>query len=107
MTQRLSPDALGLVAERFRILGEATRLQILQALRGGERSGRELQERLRIGQANLSKHLQVLHAGGFVGRRREGTSVYYNLADPTVFKLCDLVCGRLGQQLDRRRRALG
>jgi len=106
MTRRLSASAMSLVAERFRMLGEPTRLRILDALRDGERAVSELQEQLGVGQANLSKHLQVLHAGGFVDRRREGTSVYYRLADPTVFKLCDLVCGRIGQQLDRRRRSL-
>lgn len=107
MTPRLSPHGIELVAERFRILGEPTRLQILNVLRDGERSVGELQERLGAGQANMSRHLQVLHAGGFVDRRRDGTTVYYRLVDPTVFKLCDLVCGRLGTQLERRRRALG
>ncbi len=107
MSPRLTPAAIEQVAERFRILGETTRLLILNALRRGERSVSELQQDLGIGQANLSKHLQVLYAGGYVARHREGTSVYYQLADPTVFKLCDLVCGRLGQQLERRRRALG
>jgi DNA-binding transcriptional ArsR family regulator len=107
VTPRLSPDALELVAERFRTLGEPTRLRLLDALRKGERSVGTLVEVLGTGQANVSKHLQLLHAAGFVGRRREGTTVYYHLADPTVFKLCDLVCGRLEDHLDRRRRALG
>lgn len=106
MTPRLSPDAIHQVAERFRILGEPTRLLILDALRDGELSVGQLQEKLDAGQANISRHLQVLHGGGLVDRRREGTTVYYWLADPTVFKLCDLVCGRLGTHLDRRRRAL-
>lgn len=107
MTSRLSPDAIELVAERFRTLGEPTRLRLLDALRKGERSVGELVEVLGTGQANVSKHLQLLNAAGFVGRRREGTTVYYHLADPSVFKLCDLVCGRLEDHLDRRRRALG
>ena len=106
MTPRLTPDAIDLVAERFRTLGEPTRLRLLNALRTGERSVGDLVADLGTSQANVSKHLQLLHAAGFVARRREGTTVYYQLADPTVFKLCDLVCGRLEDHLDRRRRAL-
>jgi DNA-binding transcriptional ArsR family regulator len=59
-----------------------------------------------FGQANLSKHLQVLHAAGFLTRRKEGVSVYYTLADPDVFALCDLVCGRIERELAEQRRAL-
>jgi DNA-binding transcriptional ArsR family regulator len=58
------------------------------------------------GQANVSKHLRLLHDSGLVGRRREGTTVYYHLADPSVFQLCDLVCGRLEITHERRRKAL-
>jgi ArsR family transcriptional regulator len=46
-----------------------------------------------LNQANLSKHLQLLHAHGFVSRRREGLFVHYALADESVRALCDLMCG--------------
>jgi ArsR family transcriptional regulator len=38
-------------------------------------------------------------------RRREGTTVFYTLTDPSIFQLCDLVCGRLEAGLDRKRKA--
>ncbi len=104
---RLSHAAIELVAERFRTLGEPTRLRILDALRQRERSVTELVTQLRATQANVSKHLQLLHAAGFVGRRREGTTIYYHVADPGVFELCDLVCGRVSETLDRTRKAIG
>ena len=103
---RLSPEAVELVAERFRVLGEPTRLRLLNALRQGECTVTELVEAIGTTQANVSKHLQVLHAAGFVRRRREGTAVVYTLADPTVFQLCDLVCGRLDAALEKQRKAL-
>jgi ArsR family transcriptional regulator len=103
---RLSPGAIDLVAERFRVLGEPTRLRLLHALRQGERTVTELVEEIGTTQANVSKHLQVLHSAGFVQRRREGTAVVYALADPTVFQLCDLVCGRLDATLEKQRKAL-
>lgn len=103
----LSPAAIDLVAERFRTLGEPMRLRLLDALRHGERAVGHLVEETGAGQANVSKHLQILHAAGFVTRRREGTTVYYTLADPTVFQLCDLVCGRVEAGLEAKRKALG
>ncbi|HEU5170013.1 MAG TPA: metalloregulator ArsR/SmtB family transcription factor [Gemmatimonadales bacterium] len=107
MTRRqLTPRQVELVAERFKALAEPSRLRILQALRGGERTVTELMEATGFGQANLSKHLQVLHATGFVARRKAGVSVYYSLADDDVLALCDLVCGRIERELADRRRAL-
>jgi len=102
---RLPPEAIEQVAERFRVLGEPTRLRLLDAMRHGERSVGDLVEAMDAGQANVSKHLRLLHAAGLVGRRREGTTVYYHLSDPSVFQLCDLVCGRLEATHDRRRKA--
>src|SRR6188768_4054061 len=95
-----------LVAERFRTLGEPMRLRLLQALRDGERSVGDLVDEVGAGQANVSKHLQLLHRMGFVQRRKEGTTALYRIADPNVFKLCDLVCGGMRDDLDEKRRLL-
>jgi len=67
----------------------------------------ELAEETELGQANLSKHLQLLHVLGFVTRRKEGLYVYYALANDDVFRLCDIMCGRLGAETIQRRRILG
>jgi DNA-binding transcriptional ArsR family regulator len=102
----LTSHVLELIAERFKVLGEPARLEILNALRGGERTVTQLVADTGLGQANLSKHLQLLHAQGFVARRKEGVSVYYALADQSVFRLCDIMCDRIGQQAASRRRLL-
>jgi DNA-binding transcriptional ArsR family regulator len=83
---------LELVARRFRMLGEPYRLRLLQVLESGERTVGDLVTALDGNQPNVSKHLQMLHDAGLVSRRREGTSIYYGIADPMIFKLCDLVC---------------
>ncbi|GIX49430.1 MAG: transcriptional regulator [Candidatus Tectimicrobiota bacterium] len=95
MPRRLSPEALALVAARFKALGEPTRLRLLQALEEGEQSVSALAARLGTTQPNVSKHLKVLHAAGLVRRRQVGSAVYYAIADEHVFELCDLVCARL------------
>ena len=99
----LTPELMELVAERFKALGEPARLRLLNALRGGERTVSELMHDTGLSQANISKHLQLLHSLGFVSRRKEGLYVYYALADQDVFALCDLMCGRVQAQAEARR----
>jgi DNA-binding transcriptional ArsR family regulator len=102
---KLTPDAIEAIAARFKALSEPARLQILDALRDGEMTVTELIDTTGLGQANVSKHLQSLYAAGFVGRRKEGLFAYYFLADKDVSKLCDLMCGRIAQELLSRRKA--
>ncbi len=102
----LTPELLGVVAGRFKALGEPARLQMLDCLRDGERTVSELVDETGLGQANVSKHLQLLHTLGFVSRRKEGLFVYYALADRSVLKLCDIMCGRLEAESTARRRLL-
>ena len=95
---KLNDQMLVRVAERFKALGEPARLRILDSLRRGELTVGELVEKTGLNQANLSKHLQLLHNLGFVVRWKEGLFVYYRLADEDVFQLCDIMCGRLDDQ---------
>jgi len=102
---KLSAEVVGLIAERFKALSEPARLEILLSLGGGEKTVTQIVEESGLGQANVSKHLQSLHAAGFVARRKEGLYVYYFLADASVLKLCDMVHNRLEQELNARRKA--
>jgi DNA-binding transcriptional ArsR family regulator len=101
----LTADAIRLIAERFKVLAEPARLEILNVLRGGERTVTELVRETGLGQANVSKHLRVLHEHGFVARRKEGVSAYYGLAE-SVDALCDIMTHQLKVQITSRRRAL-
>jgi DNA-binding transcriptional ArsR family regulator len=103
---RLTPEKIELVAERFRALAEPARLHIMTALRGGERTVGDLVEATGLGTANVSKHLRVLSAAGFVARRKEGLFVHYGLAGDDVFQLCDIMCGRLEAEAASRRKVL-
>jgi DNA-binding transcriptional ArsR family regulator len=90
----LSDRMLEVVAARFRALGEPLRLRILQVLEAGEAPVRHLVERLEANQSNVSRHLQNLYDAGLVGRRREGSHILYSISDPTVLKICRIVCER-------------
>jgi DNA-binding transcriptional ArsR family regulator len=92
----LSDDVVPVVAERFKALSEPARLLLLRALMHGECTVNELVETTGFGQANVSKHLQVLHTHGFVRRRKAGLFVHYAIADRQVVKLCDTMSSRVG-----------
>ncbi|MBX3731948.1 MAG: winged helix-turn-helix transcriptional regulator [Verrucomicrobiae bacterium] len=98
-SHRLPPEALELVAARFRALGEPLRLQLLNRLMEGECTVSTLVEATGAGQANVSKHLGVLREAGLVAFRKEGAASVYRVADPGLRELCDLVCRRLGEEL--------
>ncbi len=104
--RQLSAGQLTLVANRFKVLAEPVRLQLLQTLMAGERSVGELADLTNLSQANVSKHLQLLLTHNLVARRKEGLFAYYHLADETVFQLCELVCSSLELSTRERQRQL-
>lgn len=99
--QDLPLEALEQVADYFQVLSEPTRLQILNQLRSGERSVGDLAERVGYSPANVSRHLAQLMQQGLVAREGRGTSVFYRIADPSVYELCDLVCGNIARRFER------
>lgn len=80
------------ISARFRVLAVPTRLAMLHALQRGERTVSALSEEVGTSQPNVSKHLRVLVDAGFVARREDGATTWCRILDPTVFRLCDLVC---------------
>jgi DNA-binding transcriptional ArsR family regulator len=91
--------AMELVAARFRLLGEPNRLRLLAELQGGERCVNDLAEATGLTQANVSRHLHALAENGLLKRRKAGLQVFYAIADPKIFELCDLVCGSLSKRM--------
>jgi DNA-binding transcriptional ArsR family regulator len=95
----LPEPLIELVAQRFRVLGEPMRIKLLDRLREQDATVGELQEALGASQQNVSKHLGVLHAAGMVTRTKDGNHTRYSISDPSVFELCDQVCGGVRRQL--------
>jgi DNA-binding transcriptional ArsR family regulator len=99
--EKLSPEALAQVAAYFSALSEPARLRLLNLLREREHSVGELAEATGYSAANVSRHLALLAQHGLLARQSRGTSVYYSIADPAVYDLCDLVCGSLARRFER------
>jgi DNA-binding transcriptional ArsR family regulator len=110
MPATIPNEFLDQMAEKFRALGDATRLAILRALMAGERNVSQVVAETGRGQANISKQLKLLAEAGLVVRRKEGLQVFYRLGDPLVERLCQLVCETIAQEaqeeIDRRRKLL-
>jgi len=98
----LTDATLDMVARRFAVLGEPMRLRLLRSLFEGEKSVNQLVEAIGGTQANVSRHLQTLTHAGMLSRRKQGLQVFYAISDPTLIRLCDIVCGSLGKQLSRQ-----
>lgn len=103
--RNLSDEAFEAISQRFRALSDPLRLKILYNLKSGEMSVTDIVDRTGGSQSNVSKHLSLLLNHGLVTRRREGTSAYYAISDPSVFELCNNVCGGIENDLESRRRA--
>jgi DNA-binding transcriptional ArsR family regulator len=97
--QALDDRAFAFVAEYFQALAEPTRLKLLHALQDGEKRVGELTDITGCTQANVSKHLSLLAKIGLVRREARGTSVYYTVADPSIYSMCELVCGQVATKL--------
>ena len=94
---RLNRASLEKVAAIFAAFADATRLAILQELKKGRLSVGELVASLGTSQANISKHLKLLHQAGLLVREREGMQVFYKVSEESVYEMCNFACHRLNQ----------
>lgn len=97
----LSTAQLTAVSRLFAVLSEPSRLLLLQAMHDGPLTVTELVEATEMKQANVSKHLAVLHTHHLVKRERDGISIRYEIADPMIFSLCNLVCSKMQRDLKK------
>ncbi len=99
----LTPELAEIIARRFAVLGEPTRLRLLNLMHAaGEASVTELVEATGGTQANVSKHLGILSDAGMVSRRKEGLKTFYFISDPQIFELCDLMCSKLQREFSAK-----
>ncbi|QWE15760.1 metalloregulator ArsR/SmtB family transcription factor [Polynucleobacter sp. AP-Nino-20-G2] len=102
-TSNLPPEAMEKifvqVAEYFNVLSEPSRLRIMYVICGGEKSVSEVLELCGSSQANVSRHLSALHKAGILLRRKEGTTVFYSIADSATVEMCQTVCAKIAESL--------
>ena len=86
-------------AEWFGVLSTPQRLRIISALCQGEKNVGQLIEVLGVSQPNMSQHLNIMYRAGLVGKRRQGTQVYYNIADDSAVMVCRAVCTQVAIEM--------
>ena len=88
-TATVSPRDLDRAVMLFHALSDATRLSIIEMLRGGERCVCELQGELEAAQSRLSFHLRVLKDAGLITDRRDGRWSYYRIVPEALNEVHD------------------
>lgn len=101
----LLEDAGGL----FKALGDPSRLRLLQVLLAarGPLVQHELAQRAGLQVSNASKHLSLLVREGLVRRHAEGTQARFEVVEPVVAEVCDLVCGHVSRRIQESFKSLG
>lgn len=88
------------VAELFALLSTPIRLKIISAVCHGEKNVSELLAEIETTQPNMSQHLSTLYRSGVLGKRRDGTQMYYRLQSERVATLCRAVCTQVAIELE-------
>ena len=91
-------------AEICKTLANPKRLEIINSLKGGEKSVNELVNTVKVSQSNISQHLTTMRQKGIVSTRREGKSIYYKLAYPEMVKACEIIRSILQKQLNNNQK---
>ena len=85
----LSPDLVQSLADTFRVLGDPTRVRILDALRGGELCVNDLAARIGLSESAVSHQLRLLRTMRLVRVRREGRLAFYAVDDHHILELLE------------------
>jgi DNA-binding transcriptional ArsR family regulator len=100
MSPAWSESVVTLVTGRLTLLADPTRVQLLVLLEQHESTVQDLSSKVACTPQNVSRHLSILHRAGIVARKRDGTSVYYSLADFSTCRLLDQVLASITGQID-------
>ncbi len=102
----ISEYLLPAVAARFKALSDPSRLRLLSLLHDKERSVSELVEKTGRPQPSVSQRLSQLATAGLVTSRRDGARVIYRLSDPSIARICDVVCRSVSENARKQALAL-
>ena len=91
------------VASYFSVLSEPTRLRIMHALCETEKSVSQIVEEIGSTQTNASRHLSLMYRSGVLARRKEGSQVYYRVADASMIEVCRTVCNQIAGSMDEKK----
>ena len=100
----MDEEVYELHARLCKSLSSPVRLKVLDLLRDGERTVKDLVALASVSQPNLSLHLKYLWDNGVLERRHKGTTVYYRVSHPEIFEAIDILRRILAKKLARDQR---
>ena len=89
--QTIATDHAQAIADTFRMLGDPTRIRILNALGAGELCVNDLAGRVAISESAVSHQLRLLRTMRLVRVRREGRQAFYAVDDHHILELLNQV----------------
>lgn len=89
-------------AELCRALGNPLRMEIMHLLRAAPMSVNEIASAMHANQAGISRNLATLRNAGIVTAHRDGVNIIYQVANPKIMNVCDMMREVLSEQMDER-----
>lgn len=93
-------------ADLCRTMSSAPRLEIVHLLRDGPKRVSEIVEITGYPQGTISRHLAVLRNGGVLKATRQGKDIFYQIANPKIVNICDLMREVLAEETSQRSRLI-
>jgi ArsR family transcriptional regulator len=94
-------------AELCRAMGHPLRMEIMHLLRNGPLNVSDIASETHSHQATISRNLTVLRNAGVVITQRAGNSILYQVANPKLMNVCDLMREVLIEQIGERSKLMG
>lgn len=95
-----------LQADVCKTMANPVRMEIIYALKGGEKAAGELVDITGLAKSNVSQHLSILKGSGVVLSRRVGVNVYYKISNAKIIKACGLMRELLMEQVAEKQRIM-
>jgi DNA-binding transcriptional ArsR family regulator len=98
-------DDLAKVFERvsryFALLSEPMRIRVLHSICQDEKTVSEVVQETGGTQANISRHLSTMYQAGVLTRRKQGSFIYYGVADTALTEICRTVCVHIASSMEQ------
>ena len=91
-----------LQADVCKVIANPVRMELIDILKGGEKSVTELVEATGLQKSNISQHLSLLKSSGVAVSRRDGQSIYYSISNKKIIEACSLMREVLKEQLENQ-----
>lgn len=96
----IKTEIMDFQAQVCKTFSNAKRLEFLNLLKAGEMTVSDITNALGTTKSNTSQHLMVMRMRGILKTRRDGTNVYYRIANEKLISACSLMQEALAQVMD-------